>query len=432
MNQKSIWIASFGILILSLFIKGCGEENAGAVQSPLSQLEIRVTQAEVFNVHKRPITWPIQIQGVCAARRETTLSAKISASIERIYVNEGDWVKEGTLLAQFDTRELKAQRDKARANHKSILAQLAKLKAGFRDDEVKQAASQLESANAAYKRLQLDIERQERLRSADMIRKSDYLDFQTRLQIAKADLDRASAAYQLALEGFRAEEITQIEAQVDAARAAFDLADIQYDYAFIRAPLTGRIGKKYIERGEWIPIGRPLFQLQSLDPIWVEAYVAEADVAAVTQGLRAEIRALSYPDVTFEGSIEAVGVVLDPVTRSLPVKINVPNPEDRLLVGMFAQVTLFPKPIPSLAIPKDAIYIYGEDEIVTLAQDGAIKRVHIQTGKRYGERVEVRSGLMEGDSVILSDVGGLPDGSPIQAIPVNRDEAFLKNQGEGL
>ncbi|MBN2327828.1 MAG: efflux RND transporter periplasmic adaptor subunit [Candidatus Omnitrophica bacterium] len=399
--------------LLCFGIQGCGESKASSNESQLLTQTPAKPEAVVFVVEEQQKSWPIFTQGSCMARHDAVISARISASVERIYVEEGDAVILDRELAALDVREWEAQRSQAQAELLSLKAQLEKLRAGFLDEEVRQAASRMDGARATYRRLLKDHPRQERLHEAGMIRQSDYEDFQTKLSVAESELDSASAAYRLSLRGFRSEEIKQMEAQVAAAQAALDLTEIRVGYGSIRAPLTGVVSRRLADVGEWVSPGSPLFQIQALEDLWVEAYVAEEDIASVTAGVHASMRFAAHPNRTFEGAVDVVGVELDSMTRSLPIKILASNKDFLLKPGMFADVVLHPAQAPSLVIPKNAIFVEGYREIVSVARDGRLKRLPIQTGRRDDEWIEVLSGLRMNDFIILSDMGGLNDGTEI-------------------
>ncbi len=411
------FIVIFLFFSVLFFLKGCEEESAASFQNQEKQLEV-VTQVKVIRAEKTDIRWPIEVLGTCIPKHESIVSAKTASTIDNLLVEEGDKVEAGELLAISDTREMQANRDQAAANLKAAKAALDMALRGYKKEEVKQLASQLEAARATYQRVLKDVARQERLHESGMIRDADYEDFQTQLRIAKADLDRASAAWQSLEKGFRQEEIQQAEAKVDAARAALSLADVHVDYCSINSPISGRVGKRMVDAGEWVTPGKPLFQIQSLNPIWIEAHVPEVNISKLRSGLKAQIRVQPYPNALFEGKIQVIGTSLDLSIRTLPVKINVPNEEERLVPGLFADVTLYPEPTPSLIIPKNAIFLEGKNEIVPIVKDGKLQRVYVETGNRYHDIVSILSGLQAGDQVVLTEVGGLPDGTPVQVLEV--------------
>ncbi|RJP33798.1 MAG: efflux RND transporter periplasmic adaptor subunit [Candidatus Omnitrophota bacterium] len=423
-------VGFFVMIGVGIVLKGCGEGGASSVPPPAARGDAIRPEVKTVKAKTVEMSWPIEIQGTCVPLFESIVNAKVSATVERIDVEEGDFVEMETTLAVMDTRELRAQREQAAANVNALEALLNKLRAGYLKEEVKQLASQLDAARATHQRLLNDVERQERLHRAGMIRDSDYEDFQTRLQVTKADVERASAAYQVALQGFRNEEIVEAEARTDAARATLELADIQMHYAAIHSPLTGQVCERYVNPGEWVSIGKPLFRIQTLNPIWVEAYVAETDIADITAGLHAAIRVQAYPERVFAGEIQVVGAALDPLTRSLPVKIRAPNVDACLRSGFFAEVTVFPQPVPSLIVPNDAIVWEGDHQIITRVREGKLERVPVRVGRRYNHIAAILAGLDVGDSVVLSDVGGVPDGTPVQVIEVDGARSGVVNDEE--
>ena len=406
-----------GLMILAgavlMLGSGC-EKSITADPAPTPEAAVKIPQVQVMELDVRPYSWPLQLEGICVTPQETTLSAKVQGEIQDILVEEGDRVGESQPLARIDPLEWRALRNQAEANRRALEAQLNKLRAGLLKEEVRQAAASLDSAKANYQRLFQDVERQERLHRSGMLRQSDYDDYQTRLQVAQADLDRASAAYRLSMKGFRSEEISQVEAQVDGAAAALELAEIKLGYTQIASPFAGVIARRHVARGNYVIPGSPLFTLESLSPIRVETYIPSSDIAKVRKGLRAEVQVLSYPDVVFSGTAEILGAGLDQSTRTLPVKITLPNDDGRLKPGMSAHLTLYPDPVPSIVIPGHTVFTEGDREFVSLVKNNTIQRVTIRTGERHEQWVHAVDGLQAGDLLVLTDVGGLSDGTTVQ------------------
>lgn len=405
--------AAVVFVLCAVWFKGCGESKAAIQTDELEPTSTKPVQVQAVRAVKIDTSWPVTVYGTCVAQHETTLSAQVSATVSSILVEEGDQVEPEQVLARLDHREWTAQRDQAQAHYQASKAQLEKLLAGFQDEEIKQAASQLERANASYRRLLSDVDRKNRLFKAGMLRQSDYDDFLTNLSVAKADLDRASAMYQLSLGGFRTEEIKQMESQAQAALAAVELAEIHLGYCTVTSPIAGQINRRFANPGAWVTIGTPLFHIQSLDPVWIETFVPESSIALIEKGLNADIKVRAFPESVFSGTVDVIGVQLDDLTRCLPVKIMVKNPERKIRPGMFAQVTIYPKPRPSLVAPKQAVLVEGEKEIVAIVRQNTLHRVAVQTGSRDVKYIEIVAGLSENDLIVLTEVGGLPPGTEV-------------------
>lgn len=174
----------------------------------------------------------------------------------------------------------------------------------------------------------------------------------------------------------------------------------------IVAPFAGRIIKRNLTRGEVVETTENLFVIADLSEVWVHANIPEKDIPFVhsvhaSGGTQVEVRINAYPKETFKGRITYVGDVLDPVTRTMQLRIELPNPDGRLKPEMFATIRLFSEGGPDrLVVPETA-----------LQRDQGRTFVFVQRGEREYEWREVRIG--ESNGTLVSILDGLREGEPV-------------------
>jgi cobalt-zinc-cadmium efflux system membrane fusion protein len=170
----------------------------------------------------------------------------------------------------------------------------------------------------------------------------------------------------------------------------------------LRAPFDGRVIMRNITRGEVVETNQKFFTVADLSDIWVIAAVPEKDVEYIQKGQPVDIVAAAYPHGIFNGTITYVGDVLDPATRTLPVRVTAPNPDKRLKPEMFALVRIHATPDPNmLTVPLSAIQ-NGPTGNVVFVQRGPseFEMRTVRLGEEYGDVAAVLDGVRAGEPVV--------------------------------
>lgn len=176
----------------------------------------------------------------------------------------------------------------------------------------------------------------------------------------------------------------------------------------IVAPFAGRIIGRNLTRGEVVETTEKLFVVADLSEVWVRGNIPEKDIPFVhsvqaSGGTQAEVRINAYPREIFKGTITYVGDVLDPATRTMQLRLELPNPEGRLKPEMFATIRLHSEPQPDrLAIPDTAIQRdQGRTFVFVQRAADEFEVRDVQTGESNGTLTTILGGLTEGDSIVI-------------------------------
>ena len=171
-----------------------------------------------------------------------------------------------------------------------------------------------------------------------------------------------------------------------------------------RSPVNGIVTEKKAVQGMRFMPGEALYQVTDLSSVWAVADVFEQDIAWVKPGAKAKVKINAYPDKSFEGTISYVYPTLKAETRTIPVRIDLPNPNNQLKPGMFAQLEL-----PTAAkgavvtVPNSAVIDSGTRQIVLVqAKEGRFEPRDVKLGARSDERIEVLDGVREGEQVVVA------------------------------
>ncbi|MBV1701125.1 MAG: efflux RND transporter periplasmic adaptor subunit [Hyphomicrobiales bacterium] len=203
----------------------------------------------------------------------------------------------------------------------------------------------------------------------------------------------------------------------DSAAAAVQRVRATIDEKAIVAPFDGRLGLRRVDIGQYVSPGLSLVTLTHLDPLFVDFPVPEQNVGEVSKGQKVTIKVDAYADKTFEGTVESIDTRVDNATRAVTLRASVPNPDRKLLPGMFANVALdIGKPQDVVTVPRtavtfslygDSVFLVvpvpakpGEAAAATPSQDLTTERRFVRTGEIKGDRIAIVEGIKAGDRVI--------------------------------
>ncbi|HFQ88520.1 MAG TPA: efflux RND transporter periplasmic adaptor subunit [Desulfobulbus sp.] len=250
--------------------------------------------------------------------------------------------------------------------------------------------AQLRAAEAAVNLARINLER-----ARDLLKRNS---------MARAGFDTARSSYR------------QAQAQADAIRATMDKKQI-------RAPFAGRLGVRLVNLGQVLDQGTPVVTLQSIRSLRVDFYLPQQYLGRLRTGLVVRIRADSLGDKPAQGRITAINPEVDTATRNILVRARIPNPDSRLLPGMYVNVAVvLPRQEPVLAIPATAVQYapFGDSVFVVEKKNGrggshlAVRQQFVRLGRTRGDFIAVRSGLAEGAVVVSTGVFKLRNGQAVK------------------
>lgn len=172
----------------------------------------------------------------------------------------------------------------------------------------------------------------------------------------------------------------------------------------IAAPIGGVVAELAVREGMTVMAGSPLFRINGLGTVWVNAEVPENLAAQLLPGNRVEARTLALPGVVFKGKVGAILPEVNATTRTLKARIELANPSGQLVPGMFVTVNMSPAARKDLLlVPSEAIIQTGKRSVVMLAQsDGKFMSVEVDTGSEANGQTEIKKGLEAGQKVVVS------------------------------
>lgn len=315
--------------------------------------------------------------GTVQARTDVRVEAQVTGRVLEVRVNPGDAVSKGAALVVLDSRQSESRLEQAQKALESARSGM------------EQARKGVASAKAAHDKAQSTYNRMKTLRAQKVVTEEETEKAETAYLQTQAELSRAQAG----LRGAKAD--------VEQAEKAVQEAEIGLDYTTITAQENGDVAKRFVDPGDLAFPGKELLTLQTGGSLRLEAQVREGLIGRlhIGQSVPVVIAALG-PNAEQTGIIREIEPLADPTTRSFVVKADLPDLPG-LYPGMFGRLLVPLEPGQAVLVPQDAVRRIGQLETVLVKSGEDWQRIHVRTGRRLGDKVEILSGLTGGETVAV-------------------------------
>jgi HlyD family secretion protein len=369
-------------------------------------------------VQRGPIRSVVSTNGKVEPIQPFEAHAPISTTVKQLLVKEGDHVRKGQLLLQLDDADIRSQAARAEAQVKTAQAQQSVLKSEGTQEEVLTLQAQLIKARDAVDAAKHNLDAQRRLQKDGATSPGEVRQAEDALRAAQADL---TLIEQKQKDRYSKSEGARVEAQAAEAQAAYDAAEDALRKSSVRAPFDGIVYSLPAKQGAFVQAGELLLQEADLSKVLVRAFVDEPDIGRLQPGQRVEITWDAILGRTWIGAVSTV-----PSTVKLRLTRNVgettcilENKDLRLLPNVDVGVTIvIAEHSNVLTLERDALRIDEAKPYVYRVVDNHLKRQTIEVSLQNLTRVEITSGLSEGDSVALpAEDKPLFDGASVKVVP---------------
>jgi len=230
---------------------------------------------------------------------------------------------------------------------------------------------------------------------------------------SQSQYDRAQALFRT--KAVPASQLEQAAARRDADRAALDAAQARLSETIVRAPFAGRVGLRRVSLGSLVTPTTIITTLDDTDTIKLDFDVPETVLARLERGLPVIAQSAAWPEHSFEGTVSTIDTRVDPVSRTVIVRAEVPNPDARLRPGMFLSVKLLRQDVTALMVPEEAIVPEQSRQFVWVVDAGQRSQLRqVRTGRRRPGQVEVIEGLQEGELVVVEGTQKVRADGPVE------------------
>ncbi|HUK57515.1 MAG TPA: efflux RND transporter periplasmic adaptor subunit [Nitrospiria bacterium] len=366
-------LIAIGIAVITVAVTSTWERFASSETNPADSVNKTVERKVSVQVIK-PIVrdldiklkYPVNIQAIYQAN---ILPTEVSGYLTEINVDKGDYVRKGQLLATIDPSE--------------------------ENEKVKQAEEAVRQAEAAQKNADLTLQR--------------YLEMRRQDFVSQQDVDNAELAFEVA------------QTNLEKSKSDLQGRKVHLQYTQLTAPFSGYVTMRYLDPGAMVAPASapPILTLMKIDTVRIQVNVAEQDTHYIRSHLKAEFTVDAFPSLVFHGEVTRFAHAVDPLSRTLLVEIDIPNPDLKLKPGMYGRLDLIVDRHPkSIILPAEAVLVQESGASVFTVVDGVVKRIPVTLGYDGGDFLEVAGGLTGQETIILSGQDEVTNGTPVEATRV--------------
>lgn len=371
MNKKKP-LLMFLVLIFTVSLCLCAACGKRKPDAPADAATAEAKLVEVVKAKREKAALLSELSGTLQPVEESMVSFEIPGRISEMTVREGDLVGAGQVLARLDASDYSLQVTAARTG--------------------------LEKAQVSYQQAKDNMTRMEQLYQQKAIAKVDYDSASDRLAIAERDYQQARQSYGLTAQGSFPEAGGEL--------------DLSPSKNLLKSPISGAVIAKLSTLGQQVSVGNPVYRVGQINPLKVLLPVPDRDISTWHVGDTVD---LSLYEDTREGTVARIFPSTNQGTGTISVEVNVANPERNWYPGQVVKAARTIAEKEGLFMPVEAVLNRGEEKpyIFLAVGDKAVKTA-VTIGDLFGNRLEILSGIKEGDEVVVKGADRLFDGDPVK------------------
>jgi membrane fusion protein, multidrug efflux system len=389
--KRIVFVILATLMLISCSRKAQPEQSAAII----SGLKLETLQTSLVDDYYEAV-------GTVQAKNRSVVAAKVMGNIVALHVREGDTVRVGQTLIEIDNRDAGIQLQKTQAGMRESQDSLEEVERNIRAAESSRAAAQ---ANELLAKTTLN--RYETLFQRRSVSPQEFDEVRTKYEIAKAESEQADRLLQVA--AVRRKLMT---ARIDQAKADVANARVYLGYSRIAAPIDGVVVSKQADVGYMATPGMPLLTIENNSRFQLHASVEESKLGSVHLNDQVHVVLEALGNTDLMGAVEEIVPAADPATRSYIVKIALANVGDiHLRSGLYGKARFVMGQRKILSVPQTAVVQQGQLAGVFVVDQSGVARLRlVKTGRIVGDRVELLSGLNDGEEIVSEGIGSLRDG----------------------
>lgn len=376
--------------------KGRGGRGRGAGEA----VAVKTTTVQRIAIQRT-----VDLSGSLVSPDQVRVSSEVAGIISSINADLGEEVQSGQILLQLDTRELQLAVERSESALRQTEAQLGidstRSSAVPPDDQI----ASVRTANANRDDARIKLRQTQEQVTKGLLPRADLDTVETRLKVAEA-------AVQSALENVRS-----LKASLQDRRASLELARKKVADASIRAPASGAISERLVQKGEFIRENTQVVTIVQLNPLKLQTAVQEKYADIIHRNLPVQFKVEPFPNEVFQGHVANISPSINDQTRTFPVEILVANPNRKLKPGFFAKgAILTTKDQNVMAVPQEALSTLAGVSSVYVIENGAVRQQNVTLGVQEGLNYEVLDGLKGNELLAASSLNEITSGTKVTTI----------------
>jgi membrane fusion protein, multidrug efflux system len=385
-SQGPLCLLTIGVFLAA---GACSLSRSGSVKASSTDRESKALSVRETPVQLEQIQRTVQAVGSLLANEQVVVSAEVEGKCDKVLVDIGDRVSQGQELVVLSPVELALA-----AEQQAAVLDQARARLGLADEQeeirdVSQAAG-VKKAAADLADAQQKFQRAQELMDQGLLPRQSYEEAESRQKAAQASYDLA------------VQEARTLAGSVRQYHASSELAKKKLQDSHIRAPINGYIKDRSVEEGQYVKAQTPVITIVNVDPLRARLAIPEKMAGWVPIGQTVTVTVEAFPDRTFTGKISRINPAVEEPTRSFQAEALIENHEGLLKPGFFVKASIpTTKSEQVLSVPQQALnYSYGVYSVY-LISDNKLEQKEVRIGDRTGDRVEILSGLSQGQPVAL-------------------------------
>jgi outer membrane protein TolC/multidrug resistance efflux pump len=404
------------VVIALLFLAACGSQPQEKEKAPAPVQVTAVSQATIRRI--------VQGDGALFPRDQASLMPKIVAPVQKFYVNRGDHVKQGQLLAMLENRDLIDAAEESKGAVDQAESNLRTTEGATVPDSVVKAQTDAESAREARDNAKAVLDSRQQLFKDGAL--AGRLVDESRLAYAQAETQyRAAQEHLKTLESVKQDQVKGASAQVASAKAHYASQEVQVAYSRIVSPISGIVADRPLNAGEMANPGSPVITIVDISRVVARIDIPQSDAPAVKIGQTAMLTRPDSKDEV-EGRVSVVSPAADPNTTTVQIWIQVDNPGERLKPGMAVHAAIATEVYKAATVVPAAAILPGETggtAVLTVSSDSVAHKRAVTLGVREGNQVQILSGANPGEEVVVAGGMGLDDKTKVKVITTAVEES---------
>jgi membrane fusion protein, multidrug efflux system len=420
-------------------VSGCGQKSEAA-PAPVAPPPTSVTAAMV---ETRDVAVYLSEIGRIVSPETVSIQPQVAGRITGVHFTEGKDVKKGDPLFTIDPRPFQAALDQSKAELAVNQAAMEETRATLQKyhASIAQAKAGLEESVSKQKLNQIEFERAKNLMETNAVSRQEFDSRQVALTTGEAQINSAKAEIAQAEAQLKQGEaaVVAAEARVAASRAAIAVDELNLEYTSIHAPIDARAGQRLVDLGNVVTANTnasPLVMLQSMDPIYAEFTVPEAELPRVRESLQAktlvaECSTPDHQDTVRAGEVFFIDNSVQQNTGTLKLRARIPNSDRFFWPGQYVNVRLvLGTDKEAKLVPASALQVGQAGQFVfVVKEDSTVEMRPIKSGLRYDDLMAVNEGLKSGESVVVRGQLTLYPGAKVVVTNPKGDEGKTADKG---
>ena len=407
------------LLITSCLVAtfGCSKKEGSEAEAPAPVQVTAVTQDTI----RRIITG----DGMLFPRDQASVMPKIASPVEKFYVNRGDHVKQGQLLAVLENRDLTAQAAEGQGAMDQAESNLRTTSGASVPEAVVKAQTDVDADRQAMDAAKKVFDSREELFKEGALARRQVDEALVSYTQAKAQFDSAQEHLRVLQGVAKGEQIKTASSQVESAKAHHQSLEAQLSYARILSPIGGVIADRPLYAGEMATPGTPLLTVMDISRVVARVSVPQSQAATVKVGHPATITQVDSGQEV-PGKVIVVSPATDPASTTVQVWVEAENPGEKLKPGASVHAVIVTEMFKAATVVPITAILPGEEKgtaVLTVSADSTAHKKQVELGVREGDKVQILSGVKPGEEVVVVGGLGVDDKAKVKIINTSVEES---------